>query len=135
MLIHFKNQAHRDFFEKYDKKYGNDISRRCFFYAVGMEADLREGIEEIYNFKTNRINPNAVYYGWLTSNTLKLLRFAIDLLCGEPESAAHMLWTNSGTFEEAYHEACQYDIATLFTNDEDAPYMIDAIKLRYYIEE
>ena len=131
MNISFRNQEHQEFYAKYAELYPRDIERKCFFYSIGVSRLLRENVEELYDFRINKIRIDAIHQPWLTDNTEKLLRFALAMYGSRPITATYLIDCEKGTYKDAYEEACRYDISEFFSDRQDAPFMLEAIKLRY----
>ena len=52
--IRFRSAAHRDFFlEMMNKSKVNDCYHRAFFYVMGIAAETRANINQMFDFKTD----------------------------------------------------------------------------------
>lgn len=52
--IRFRSAAHRDFFlEMMSKSKVNDCYHRAFFYVMGIAAETRANINQMFDFKTD----------------------------------------------------------------------------------
>ena len=68
--IRFRSAAHRDFFlEMMNKSKVNDCYHRAFFYVMGIAAETRANINQMFDFKTDCIEPEGMHGGWQTSGT------------------------------------------------------------------
>ena len=71
--IRFRSAAHRDFFlEMMNKSKVNDCYHRAFFYVMGIAAETRANINQMFDFKTDCIEPEGMHGGWQTSGTVKV---------------------------------------------------------------
>ena len=60
--IKFRNAAHRDFFlENMKKCKVNDCYHRAFFYVMGISSETRANIGQMFDFKTDCINPEGMH--------------------------------------------------------------------------
>lgn len=119
---------------QYSERYKDDIERLCFFYAIGVSSVLRDYIDDVYDFRINKIRIDALDHPWLTRNTERLLRFALNMYGSRPITAEAMVGYETKNYEEAYREACLYNISELFADSQDAPYMLEALKMRYSLK-
>ena len=63
--IRFRSAAHRDFFlENMMKCRVNDCYHRAFFYVMGIAAETRANISQMFDFKTDCIVPEGMHGGW-----------------------------------------------------------------------
>ena len=59
--IRFRSAAHRDFFlEMMNKSKVNDCYHRAFFYVMGIAAETRANINQMFDFKTDCIEPEGM---------------------------------------------------------------------------
>lgn len=78
--IRFRSAAHRDFFlEMMNKSKVNDCYHRAFFYVMGIAAETRANINQMFDFKTDCIEPEGMHGGWQTSGTVKVCHLAFNL--------------------------------------------------------
>ena len=68
-----------DFVRERSTKY--DTYHIALFYTLGINPDTRN-IHEIYDFKANRINLNALRKGWQTSGSYQVCLLAFNLFNG-----------------------------------------------------
>ena len=81
--IRFRSAAHRDFFlEMMNKSKVNDCYHRAFFYVMGIAAETRANINQMFDFKTDCIEPEGMHGGWQTSGTVKVCHLAFNLWNG-----------------------------------------------------
>ena len=81
--IRFCSTAHRDFFlENMMKCRVNDCYHRAFFYVMGIAAETRTNINQMFDFKNDCIVPEGMHGGWQTSGTVKVCRLALPLTYG-----------------------------------------------------
>ena len=81
--IRFRSAAHRDFFlEMMNKSKVNDCYHRAFFYVMGIAAETRANINQMFDFKMGSIEPEGMHGGWQTSGTVKVCHLAFNLWNG-----------------------------------------------------
>ena len=113
--IRFRSAAHRDFFlEMMNKSKVNDCYHRAFFYVMGIAAETRANINQMFDFKTDCIEPEGMHGGWQTSGTVKVCHLAFNLWNGYTEKENGRYFTPDELF------CCEY-----------APYFVEGIKVRY----
>ena len=84
--IKFRSAAHRDFFlEMMGRCRVNDCYHRAFFYVMGIAAETRANIHQMFDFKTDCIEPEGMHGGWQTSGTVKVCHLAFNLWNGYAE--------------------------------------------------
>jgi len=111
----FSSTAHRDFFlEMMGKCRTNDSYHRAFFYVMGISAETRANINQMFNFKTDCIEPDGMHGGWQTSGTVRVCHLAFNLWNGYSENDNKDSYTPYDLF------CCEY-----------APYFVEGIKVRY----
>ena len=118
--IIFKDQEHKDFLERCLKRVDADSYHRALFYALGICAETREHIDDIYDFEAKCINIIALSATWQSSGTKRICRLAFNLFNG---------------FH--YNDALEPDTSGDFTPYElfaapEAKFMIEAVKIRHY---
>lgn len=112
MQVAFKDRAHREFYLGAMKKCENaDSYHRALFYTLGMNLEVRNNIERVFDFREDAIKPECLEAGWQTSGSERVVRMAFNLWNG---------WNGDGL-------ATPYDLYDC----EYAPYMLEAVKLRY----
>lgn len=114
--ILFKSAAHEQFYnEMLAKCTYQDCYHRALIYALGINEDTRQRIDEIYDFDTRCIKHKALKAGWITSSSGRALRLAFNLFTDNiPEEGNEV----------------RYTVAYLFDYS-DVDYLLQAIKLRY----
>ena len=109
--IRFRSAAHRDFFlEMMNKSKVNDCYHRAFFYVMGIAAETRANINQMFDFKTDCIEPEGMHGGWQTSGTVKVCHLAFNLWNGYTEKENGRYFTPDELF------CCEY-----------APYFVEGI--------
>lgn len=112
MLIKFKNREHEKFYEQcLERTRRFDPYHKAFFYTMGISGEIRNHIEDVFNFQDDVIRREGLNKGWQTSGSSCLTRLAFNLWNG---------WNEDGF-------ATPYD---LFSTS-DAGYMLEAIRIRY----
>jgi hypothetical protein len=99
-----------------------DTYHRALVYSLGICRETRDHIREIYDFKTDFINPECLHYGWQTGGSSRVVRLAFNLYCCCVPSIDHV--------KDILEEAERYTPDELFACSY-APYFWQAIKLRY----
>ena len=70
--IRFRSAAHRDFFlEMMNKSKVNDCYHRAFFYVMGIAAETRANINQMFDFKTDCIEPEGMINACPTSSFVR----------------------------------------------------------------
>ncbi len=117
MNIKFKDSAHEDFFVIETANYPQDCYYEAFLYLVGLTDTTRRHFSSIYD---GGIHPESLSAGWQTSTTYKVLRLAFNLFndCCSDDCDEENLNTHA------------YCVSEIFATPY-APYLIEAIKLRY----
>ncbi len=118
----FIDERHQNFYEKCITQTNSikDPYRKSLFYLLGLTAETRNHVKEIYDFKENCIEPAALCKAWQTSTTTKVTRLAFNLYNG-----FYGVYGN-----EILDRPCCYTPEDLFCT-ELMPYMFEAVKLRY----
>lgn len=112
----FKNKEHKQFYyEQLAKSSSQDCYHRALFYALGINEDTRNHINEIYDFDTRCIKHKALKAGWITSSDARAMRLAFNL------------YTDSIP-EERNKE--RYAPSEIFCGS-DVEYLCEAIAVRY----
>jgi hypothetical protein len=92
----------------------NDCYHRAFFYVMGIAAETRANISQMFDFKTDCIVPEGMHGGWQTSGTVKVCRLAFNLWNNYVEEGGEKSFTPEDLF------CCEF-----------APYFMEGIKVRY----
>lgn len=70
--IRFRSAAHRDFFlEMMSKSKVNDTYHRAFFYVMGISAETRANINQMFDFKADCIEPDGMHGGCRQAGQLR----------------------------------------------------------------
>ena len=113
--IRFASKEHKEFFISMLQRSGNnDGFHRAFFYCIGISDTTRRNIDRVFDFGMDRIKPGGLHEGWQTGGTMRLTRLAFNLWNGYVEEGAERMSTPYEMFD------CH-----------DAPYLCEAIRLRY----
>jgi len=113
--IKFKSKQHEQFYHTMLEKSGNtDSYHRAFFYVMGIAEETRANINQMFDFKKDRINPDGMQGGCQTSGTVRVCHLAFNL------------W-NGYTKKKHKDDFTPYDLFCC----EFAPYFIEGIKLKY----
>ena len=113
--LNFKSEEHRSFYFAMLNKGGvDDCYHRAFFYVMGLSAETRAHIDNLFDFKEDCIRPAGLRGGWQTSGTMRICRLAFNLWNGHTETKERAAYTPYELF------CCEY-----------ALYFMEGIKLRY----
>ena len=113
--IRFSSDAHKHFFfEQLNKSGCADCYHQALFYVLGLNADTRQHINRLFDYKERTIRVEGLNEGWQTSGSQRLCRLAFNLWNGYAEPGEECSSTPYNLFD------CGY-----------APYMLDGIRLRY----
>lgn len=124
--VTFKNETHRKFYEEYLAKCRyQDVYHKALVYCLGINADTRNHVDRIYDFKKGLVKPECLYEGWQTSGSMKVVRMAFNLYCNGTPSVFDI-----ENQEEQLQECRSYSVSDLFCVGY-ARYFWEAIKIRY----
>lgn len=124
--IAFKDKAHEEFYFTYLSKCRiQDVYHKALVYCLGISADTRNNIGQIYNFETDCINTDCLYEGWITGGSAKVVRMAFNLYCNRAPSVFKY-----DNVKKQLDEYRRYTVGDLFCCGY-APYFWEAVKLRY----
>lgn len=117
--MNFIDKAHKDFFLECVERANaqSDPYHLALFYTLGLTADTRNHIADLYNFKEKAIVFEGLTAGWQTSGSIRITRLAFNLY-------------NGFNGDERIDHPELYTPYELFC-DHNAPYMFEAVKLRY----
>ena len=93
--ITFKSEAHKIFYLKYlpECRY-QDVYHKALVYCLGIDADTRNHVNSIYDFKTGCVKTKCLNEGWQNSGSIKIVRMAFNLYCnGTPSVHVRMLYS------------------------------------------
>lgn len=78
--ITFKSEAHKIFYLKYlpECRY-QDVYHKALVYCLGIDADTRNHVNSIYDFKTGCVKTKCLNEGWQNSGSIKIVRMAFNL--------------------------------------------------------
>ena len=89
LTLLFNNKEHEMFFWSIMAMVPNlDIYRKVFFYIMGLTAETRDHIKELYNFREGCIAPENMNAPWQTFSTRQVCFLAYNLYNGyyDPDS-------------------------------------------------
>lgn len=113
--IQFASRGHKTFYtEMLAITCNDDAYHKAFFYTMGISAETRRNIRNLFDFKGDCIKPEGLSAAWQTGSTRRLCRLAFNLWNG---------WTEEG--KEQY--SAPYDLFDCCF----APHFFEAIRLRY----
>ena len=124
--ITFKSAAHKDFYLEYlpQCRY-QDVYHKALVYCLGIDADTRNHVNRIYDFKSGYVKPKCLNEGWQTSGSMRIVRMAFNLYCNGTPSVFDI-----EDAEEQLRECGCYTVEDLFCCGY-AKYFWEAIKIRY----
>ncbi len=98
--IIFAGTAHREFIEKYFAKCKvKDCWHRALIYTLGLTEDIRNHINEVYDFEDDRIKSKSLHAGWVTGTDARVMRLAFNLFTdGIPEDGNEERYAVSSIF-------------------------------------
>lgn len=124
--ITFKDREHEKFYLTYlSKCREQDVYQKALVYCLGISADTRNNIDQIYDFKSGNVNTECLHKGWITSGSARVIRMAFNLYCNSAPSI-----DDYDDAEEQLGEYKHYTVENLFCCGY-APYFWEAIKIRY----
>lgn len=124
--IRFVDSTHKMFFEEaLEKIKVQDVYHYALIYCLGISADVRNHIADVFDFKDDRVKPECLTQGWITSGSSRVVRMAFNLYCNSAPSIDEF-----DSAEEQIKECLRYTAEDLFCCGY-APYFWEAIKLRY----
>lgn len=118
----YRDKEHKEYYQyllKKTRKQGDPYYESAL-YLLSLLPETREHINSLYDFKGSCIKIDGLTQGWQTSGTMKICRLAFNLYNGYHFDSD---WETPNT-DGAY---TPYE---LFATPE-APYMLEAIRLRY----
>lgn len=124
--ITFKSAAHKDFYLEYlpQCRY-QDVYHKALVYCLGIDADTRNHVNRIYDFKSGYVKPKCLSEGWQTSGSMRIVRMAFNLYCNGTPSVFDI-----EDAEGQLRECGCYTVEDLFCCGY-AKYFWEAIKIRY----
>ena len=124
--INFISEAHEKFYyEKLEQVRQQDVYHKALIYCLGINADTRRYVDNIYDFETGCVKTECLREGWQTSGSVKVVRMAFNLYCNGTPSVL-----DYEDAEEQLSECSQYAVEELFCCSY-APFFWQAIQIRY----
>lgn len=124
--ICFNGKEHEQFVMKNLAKCRyQDVYHFALIYCLGINADTRTHIDNIYDFTSGCVKPNCLTEGWITSGSARVVRLAFNLYCNATPSIDIY-----ETEEDKIRECEQYSVEDIFCCGY-ATYFWEAIKIRY----
>ncbi len=122
----FISEAHEKFYhEKLQEVRHADVYHKALCYCLGISADTRRHIDDIYDFKSGYVKPGCLHQGWQTSGSARVVRMAFNLYCnGMPTVDESMKKV------DILQETNEYSVEELFCCSY-APFFWQAIQIRY----
>lgn len=122
MEIQYISDEHRMFYEKMlEQCHNNDVYHRSLFYLLGLSAETRAHIGELFDFSDDSINPESLTAGWQTGGTTRICQFAFNLwndFCGDTFGDGHL--SDVGAYTPGNLFCCEF-----------ARYFCEAVKIRF----
>ena len=113
--VAFKDAEHATFYRRALERSGTaDAYHKAFFYVMGIAAETRANINQMFDFKNDCIVPEGMHGGWQTSGTVKVCHLAFNLWNNYVEEGREKSFTPEDLF------CCEF-----------APYFMEGIKVRY----
>jgi hypothetical protein len=111
----FRDYDHQAFYEDClrRERAASDVYRKALFYTLGLTAETRDHLGDVYSFTEHGINPNGLNAAWQTGSSVRVTQLAFNLFNGFAEEPP-----NSSSSQKLF---C----------DSFLPYMLEAVKLRY----
>ncbi len=126
MMIHFYNAEHKRLYELYIRKarIDEDLERLSCFYLLALIGATKQtsynfNVENYYNFHKNEIISDSLNRAELTGTTTRIVKLAYILFNDCPS-----IEPEHRSINQIFGYSEKYD-----------PYMLEAIKIRYRIEE
>ena len=93
--IIFIDNAHEKFFyEKLKEVRYQDSCHQALCYCLGINADTRRNVDNIYDFKAGCVKTECLREGWQTSGSLKVVRMAFNLYCNGKLNRVFLIMRN-----------------------------------------
>lgn len=124
--IVFISDTHEKFYyEKLKECRIKDVYHKALCYCLGISADTRNHVNEVYDFKSGYVKPECLHEGWQTSGSVRVVRMAFNLYCNGTPSV-----DDYRKKDEQLKECRQYTVEELFCCAY-APFFWQAIQIRY----
>ena len=124
----FESRAHYELFEEKIAQLQPDCYLKSLIYTLGICHETREHWHTLYDEARREINPDAIRSSWQTSGSIRVTRLAFHLFTNSMPTVNSCDKQNRQIRDCAECEG--YSIVELFC-DGQAPYFIEAIKLRF----
>lgn len=142
MKIKFKDSKHKEFYFSQIEKCRNwDKYHRALMYTLGLSADCREHITDLYNYKDSEIIIEGLEQAWITSGSRRVVLMAFNLFNGfmdGEESTPYSLFSDSNAafFYQAIRllEPQATEVEFYSVADENGQIVIDNITARFLAE-
>lgn len=122
--MNFSSQAHDErYLSILSRMRSSDVYHRSAAYLLAL-ADLPA--DAIFNFCLSHIKYKAILEGWQTSSTLKTTRLLFNLWNGISYDIAA---------ENPEETASYYVVDEIFSNYEYAPWFMEAVKIRFELDD
>lgn len=124
--ILFSGKDHETFFCKaLAGSRSTDVYHQALFYCIGISEDTRKHADQIYDHKTDCVQPECLTQGWITSGSARIVRLAFNLYCNGTPSV-----DEETSHEEQLRECRRYGVEEIFCCPY-APFFWQAVKIRY----
>lgn len=124
-IIFIEEEHKRFFLEKLHQIREQDVYHIALCYCLGISADTRKNVDQIYDFKNGDVKPECLQEGWQTSGSAKVCLLAFNLYCNGTPSVS-----DYADPDEQLSECQKYTVEDLFCCSY-APYFVQAVQLRY----
>lgn len=115
--LKFYDTEHDRFYKEHTEGKNLDCYNKSLIYLLGLTEETRNNLKSLYNETTKQIEFTGTTKGWQTGTSLAITKLAFNLFngyCGLEDK-----------------EARQYSVENIFCYKEYAPYMYEAIKIRF----
>lgn len=126
--IMFANKEHYDFFTQTSARLNPDCYLLALIYTVGISANTRTRWGSFYDERHREIKPGVIHEGWQTSGSMRITRLAFQLFTDGTPTAFE--YDEHNERKENFRECQLYSVSDIFCCG-DAPFFVEAIKLRY----
>ncbi|WWR14689.1 DUF6075 family protein [Lachnospiraceae bacterium JLR.KK008] len=127
MDIIFRDDEHQDFFYTALEHCRNkDVYHMALLYCLGVSADTRNHVWEVYDFEDDCVKTECLTEGWITSGSAKIIRLALNLYCNGTPSVS----IEGDDPERQLKECRRYTVEELFCCSY-ARYFWQAVQIRF----
>lgn len=124
----FASKEHYEFYHQTAERLNADCYLASLIYTVGISEDTRRRWNSFYDEANRQIKTEVLQEGWQTSGSKRITRLAFQLFTdGTPTAITFDEKDNS---QEDFRECQFYSVSDIFCC-ENAPFFVEAIKLRY----